>query len=194
MPPMPLSLNQWLLSRSDPVSTVDVGAFSMASAESSAAVAKQLQDSGLLGSNCACPPGRRFPLYRARPVRWTGDPALVPAVKKWLYECGLRFGTEVRVYYGRDVTIHTTWKMLIRWWPTFYWGPGYEECLVTDNTLQWALSFCHYDAMTFHHYRTRPKAGRKNWEFVLRVHQGLRVFPPDDASIQSRVSDGQVTE
>lgn len=149
---------------------------SMASATSHAALAKELQKNGLYGHNCGCPLQGRFPLLRRVRFHWEGNPDLVPAVKKWLYECGIRFATDVRIHYHRDVTIFTTWKMLVRWWQPFYWGPGLEDCIITDNTLQWALSFCHYDAMTFHYYRNRPQAGRKNWEFVLRVHQGLQIF------------------
>lgn len=161
------SIDDWLKSRDWPVSSADQRLISLATPEVHLAIADELRNSGLHGVSCACVPQGRFPVTRRIQLQWADDPTRIIAWKKWLYECGIRFSTEVRVHYYGEATIYATWKQVIRNWPLFLIESADEDCVVTDTTLQWALTFCHHNVLTFSCYRNRPKAGRKSWDRVL---------------------------
>lgn len=98
-------------------------------------------------------------------------------LRKWLHECGIRFATEVVVYQSSLDLIATSWKFIVRYLPQYDLNC---DLLITDRTCQWALAYSEGECYTFYCHFTRPKAGRMNWDYVLRVHEGLKIYPEQE--------------
>lgn len=75
----------------------------------------------------------------------------IRAVKKWLYERGIPFRTQVFLSYQPDEAIVTTWKMVVKYWDTFWWPM--HDLTVIDGSMNWALLFWHEREAFFGHHR-----------------------------------------
>lgn len=76
------------------------------------------------------------------------DPEAVGAVRKWLFGRGVPFAAEVYLSYQPGEAIATTWKMLIKYWPAF-WYAGSDDLTVSDGSLAWALLLWHEEEAFF---------------------------------------------
>lgn len=180
------SIEEWLAHVDAPVSDFDRRLIYIASADETAVLIKDLAKNDLLTSNCACIDEGRFHCDRRLGIEPRWDEAYIRSLRKWLYECGILFSTDVRMLFHRGYAIHTTWKFIVRYLPHI--NLHLDDVIITDRTMQWALTYCHHPSFGFHCYQTRPKNGRKNWKFVLRVHEGLIIHqePPIDTHSHER--------
>jgi hypothetical protein len=69
-------------------------------------------------------------------------------IKKWLYQRGLAFDMEVFLSWGSSVSMIVPWKLLIRYFDTFYYVSS-DDLTVFDQSLNWALLFFHADEIYF---------------------------------------------
>lgn len=69
-------------------------------------------------------------------------------IKKWLYQRGLPFEKEVYLSYDRDNAIIVPWKILIKYFDSFYY-PIADDLTVIDESLEWALMFFHEHQIFF---------------------------------------------
>lgn len=69
-------------------------------------------------------------------------------IKKWLYERGIPFDKEVFLSWQPDDGMIVTWKVLIKYFDSFYYG-GSDDLTVIDESLNWALLFYHEDEIYF---------------------------------------------
>jgi hypothetical protein len=69
-------------------------------------------------------------------------------VKKWLFRRGIPFSREVYLSYDSKTAIHTSWKMLVRYWRLFYY-PISDDLSVFDSSLSWCLLFFHEHELYF---------------------------------------------
>lgn len=67
-------------------------------------------------------------------------------VKKWLYQRGISFDKEVFLSYQPDTAIMVPWKILIKYFDSFYYS---DDLSVIDESLSWALLFYHEDEIYF---------------------------------------------
>ncbi len=79
-------------------------------------------------------------------------------IKKWLYRRGLPFEQQVYVSWDLGCASITTWKMIVKYWSDF-WYPGWDDLVVVDKTLSWALVIYHYDYIEFGTNRERHAEG-----------------------------------
>jgi hypothetical protein len=63
-------------------------------------------------------------------------------IKKWLYQRGLPFEKEVYLSYQSDVALIIPWKLLVKYYDSFYY-PITDDLTVIDSSLDWALLFFH---------------------------------------------------
>jgi hypothetical protein len=68
-------------------------------------------------------------------------------IKKWLYERGIAFKTSVYVSWQPDVAMIVPWKILIKYYDSFYYESS-DDLTVIDNSLNWALLF-HDEGMIY---------------------------------------------
>ena len=66
-------------------------------------------------------------------------------IKKWLYQRGLPFEKEVYLSYSPDDAMIVPWKILIKYFDSFY----FSDLTIIDESLQWALLFYHEDEIYF---------------------------------------------
>lgn len=63
-------------------------------------------------------------------------------IRKWLYRCAIPFDHVVYLSWQPDWAITTTWKMLVKYWTSFYY-PISDDLLVVDESLEWCVLFHH---------------------------------------------------
>lgn len=69
-------------------------------------------------------------------------------VKKWLYRRRLPFQKQVFLSWDTETAMIVPWKMLIRYFDSFYYGAS-DDLTVFDESLQWSLLFFHEDRIYF---------------------------------------------
>jgi hypothetical protein len=69
-------------------------------------------------------------------------------VKKWLYERGLPFDKEVYLSWQPNDAMIVPWKMLIKYFASFYYGTS-DDLTIVDQSMTWALLFYHEDEIYF---------------------------------------------
>lgn len=69
-------------------------------------------------------------------------------IRKWLYQRGIPFQTQVYLSWQPDWAVRTTWKMLVKYWNDFYY-PISDNLSVVDGTFRWALLFWHEHEIFF---------------------------------------------
>jgi hypothetical protein len=68
-------------------------------------------------------------------------------MKKWLYNRGLAFQSEVFVLSNsKDQAMFTNWKMVLRYAQDIF---GFDDTAVFDHTMEWCLFYYHEDQMFF---------------------------------------------
>jgi hypothetical protein len=77
-----------------------------------------------------------------------GNPVEDRRVRKWLYRRGIPFRQRVWLSYQPYCAIETTWKMLLKYWTTFYY-PISDDLTVIDGSFNWALLFFHEHEVFF---------------------------------------------
>ncbi len=102
-------------------------------------------------------------------------------VKKWLYHCGVPFKQQIYLSYYKSEAIATTWKMLVKYWPIFYYSVA-DEITAIDASGDWALHLHHEDVFYFgskepqHDDWEYPPAGRRpseHWVECIRFYAYL---------------------
>ena len=69
-------------------------------------------------------------------------------VKKWLYQRGVPFQQRVYLAYSKSEAVVTTWKMLAKYWPIFYYSAS-DDITAIDSSGEWALHLHHDDTFYF---------------------------------------------
>jgi hypothetical protein len=67
-------------------------------------------------------------------------------IKKWLYQRRIPFDKMVYLSYQPDTAIIVPWKLLIKYFDSFYYS---DDLTVFDQSLNWALLFFHEDEIYF---------------------------------------------
>lgn len=89
-------------------------------------------------------------------------------IKKWLFKRGFSFNRKVYLSWQPDQAVVTNWKMLVKYFDSFYYG-GSDDLTVIDKSLNWALLFFHEDEIYFGtNEKYKPENQFENIEFILR--------------------------
>jgi len=87
-------------------------------------------------------------------------------IKKWLFERGIQFDKEVYLSWEPDDAMIVTWKVLIKYFDSFYYG-GSDDLTVIDESLNWALIFYHEDEIYFGtNEKYKPSKTFENIDFI----------------------------
>ena len=71
-----------------------------------------------------------------------GDPNEDGRIRKWLYRCAIPFDHVIYLSWQPMWAIQTTWKMLVKYWTSFYY-PIMDDLTVIDESLDWCVLFHH---------------------------------------------------
>jgi hypothetical protein len=69
-------------------------------------------------------------------------------LRKWLYQRGIPFRQQIWLSYQPEWAIETTWKVLLKYWTSFYY-PGSDDLTVIEGSFTWALLFHHEEEVFF---------------------------------------------
>ena len=69
-------------------------------------------------------------------------------IKKWLYNRAIPFDQDIYLSWAQDTAVKTKWKMLVKYWDSFYYG-GSDDLTVFPASLEWSLLFYHEDEIYF---------------------------------------------
>jgi len=75
-------------------------------------------------------------------------------IRKWLYRCALPFDHSIYLSWQPTLAIKTTWKMLVKYWTSFYY-PISDDLSVIDESLDWCILFHHEHEIHFGTNRPR---------------------------------------
>lgn len=88
-------------------------------------------------------------------------------IRKWLYKKGFPFNKKVYLSWQSDEAVITNWKILIKYFDSFYYG-GSDDLTVIDKSINWALLFYHEDEIYFGtNEKYKPENQFENIEFIL---------------------------
>jgi hypothetical protein len=76
------------------------------------------------------------------------NPDEVARIRKWLYRRGIPFQRNIFLSWNHDCAVVTNWKMLVKYWSSFYYPASYD-LTVLDESLEWAVLFFHEGAIYF---------------------------------------------
>lgn len=83
-----------------------------------------------------------------------GDPDEDARIRKWLYRCAIPFDHTIYLSWQPTWAIKTNWKMLIKYWTSFYY-PISDDLTVIDESLDWCVLFHHEHEIHFGTNRPR---------------------------------------
>jgi len=87
-------------------------------------------------------------------------------IKKWLYQRGLPFEKEVFLSWQPDVGMIVPWKLLIKYFDSFYYGSS-DDLTIIDQSLDWAILFFHEDEIYFGtNKKFKPSETFENVNFI----------------------------
>lgn len=69
-------------------------------------------------------------------------------IKKWLYQRGIPFEKEVFLSWQPDDAMIVPWKLLIKYFDSFYYGSS-DDLTIIDQSLNWSILFYHEDEIYF---------------------------------------------
>lgn len=75
-------------------------------------------------------------------------------IRKWLYRCAIPFEHQVFLSWQPTWSVRTTWKMLVKYWTSFYY-PISDDLTVIDESLEWCVLFHHEHELHFGTNRPR---------------------------------------
>lgn len=75
-------------------------------------------------------------------------------IRKWLYRCAIPFDQTVFLSWEPTEAVKTTWKMLVKYWSSFYY-PISDDLSVIEESLDWCLLFHHEHEIHFGTNRPR---------------------------------------
>lgn len=87
-------------------------------------------------------------------------------IKKWLYQRGMPFDKEVFLSWQPDDAMIVPWKLLIKYFDSFYYGSS-DDLTVIDQSLNWAILFYHEDEIYFGtNNEFKPSENFENIDFI----------------------------
>lgn len=102
-----------------------------------------------------------FPLVVSTRLDGWSEPTEERRVRKWLYQRGIPFGQHVYLSYQPEWGITTTWKLLVKYWSSFYY-PISDDLTVVDPSLRWAALFFHEHEVFFGTTQVAKDTATKN--------------------------------
>jgi hypothetical protein len=93
-------------------------------------------------------------------------------LKKWLFNRGIPFRTEVFVLSDDGHAVITTWKMVVKYAPEIFWRGDVD---VFDRTLNWGLFFFHEDALFFG--KDNINSGELDQKSMDEINRAKQLFP-----------------